>query len=86
MKTLSGGEKQRIAIARALYAKPQILLLGEVTSALDKETSKIVEEMLLNYDGTVIAVSHVPNKEIISMYDKIITMDAGKIISISSTK
>ena len=79
-QTLSGGEKQRIAIARALYANPQILLLDEVTASLDKETSKDIEEMLLNYKGTVIAVSHTPNAEVINMYDKIITMDSGRIM------
>ncbi len=85
-QTLSGGEKQRISIARALYTNPQILLLDEVTSALDKETSRDIEEMLLNYKGTIISVSHVPNKEVISMYDKIITMDAGKITSVYNSK
>lgn len=83
-QTLSGGEKQRIAIARALYSNPQILLLDEVTSALDKETSKEVEEFLLSSSSTVIAVSHTPNKEFINMYDKIIKMDGGEIISVSN--
>ncbi len=85
-QTLSGGEKQRIALARALYSNPQILLLDEVTSALDKETSKTVEKFLLNLDSTVIVVSHTPNMEFINMYDKIIKMDGGRIISVLDTE
>lgn len=82
-QTLSGGEKQRIAIARAFYAQPDILLLDEVTSALDKAASAAVEKMLLEYRGTVIFVSHVPNKEVQNRYDKIIKMDGGKVVSIT---
>ncbi|WP_278683562.1 ATP-binding cassette domain-containing protein [Paraclostridium bifermentans] len=85
-QTLSGGEKQRISIARALYNKPQILLLDEVTSSLDRETSMDIEKLILNYGGTVIAVSHVPNKEFLNQYDKIIKMDSGRIISIDTIK
>ncbi len=78
-QTLSGGEKQRIALARAFYARPGILLLDEVTSALDKETSLEVEKMLLEYPGTVIFVSHCPNQELLGRYDNIITMEHGEI-------
>lgn len=85
-QTLSGGEKQRIAIARAFYAQPQILLLDEVTSALDKETSFEIEKILLEYSGTVISVSHAPNKELLSRYDKIIKMDGGEIVSVTNPK
>ena len=85
-QTLSGGEKQRIAIARALYNRPQILLLDEVTSSLDRETSMDIEKLILNYGGTIIAVSHVPNKEFLNRYDKIIKMDSGRIISIDAIK
>ncbi len=83
-QTLSGGEKQRIAIARAFYAQPKILLLDEVTSALDKETSLEVEKMLLEYPGTVIFVSHVPNQELLDRYDYILTMEEGEIRSITT--
>ncbi|NLK49374.1 MAG: ATP-binding cassette domain-containing protein [Candidatus Cloacimonetes bacterium] len=58
---LSGGEKQRIALIRALIMKPEILLLDEISSALDQGTSRIVADYLLkSYPGTIIAISHDP--------------------------
>jgi ATP-binding cassette subfamily C protein len=56
---LSGGEVQRIGIARALLRKPQILLLDEVTSNLDLETeAKVIEDLLKIKNLTIISVSH----------------------------
>lgn len=60
---LSGGEKQRIALIRSLLLDPDILLLDEVTSALDKENTKKVEEVIsyLNNNGTtIIWITHNP--------------------------
>lgn len=63
--SLSGGEKQRVAFVRNLLFPPQILLLDEVTSALDEENSRIIREMIyrLNKDEhlTVLWITH--NKE-----------------------
>ena len=58
---LSGGEKQRIALIRALQLNPEILLLDEITSALDQKTSGIISDCIFtNFPGTVIAISHDP--------------------------
>ena len=78
---LSGGEKQRIAIARALINNTQILILDESTSALDNETAYNLEKSLLNLDDlTLITVTHKLIKSILINYDEIIVMKNGKII------
>ncbi len=81
---LSGGQQQRVAIARALALKPEILLLDEVTSALDPE---LVNEVLdtirrLANDGmTMIIVSH-EMAFVREVADKVVFMDQGEVIEI----
>lgn len=57
---LSGGQMQRIGIARALYNKPEVLILDEATSALDSETEKNITDTILKLKGqiTIIAIAH----------------------------
>ena len=85
---LSGGQQQRVAIARALCLNPQILLLDEITSALDPELVKEVLDSirLLASEGmTMLIVSHEMNfvKEVSS---RVVFMDEGSIIEINNPK
>ena len=78
---LSGGQIQRLAIARALYKDAQVLILDEATSALDSKTEKEVVNALRKFkkEITIISISHRINT--ISGYDRIIKIDNGKIVS-----
>lgn len=83
---LSVGQKQRIAIARALYLSPQILVLDEATSALDNESeAKIMSEIYkISSDKTLIIIAHRLNT--IEKCDKIYRVEKGKISLEKGTK
>ncbi len=81
LNQVSGGEKLRINLARALYRYSEILLLDEVTSALDKSTSEDVENALLNIpDKTIVNVCHKFNDETLPLYDGIYIIEDGKCV------
>jgi ATP-binding cassette, subfamily B, bacterial PglK len=76
---LSGGQIQRIGIARALYNNPSILVLDEATNALDKDTEqKIIEEIITNDELTLLVISH--NYKIKEYFKKSILVENGNII------
>lgn len=80
---LSGGEQQRVSIARALAKNPEILLCDEPTGALDSETGVMVLKLLLSmartYGKTIVVVTH--NQNIAKMADVVIRVKNGKIRS-----
>ena len=83
---LSGGQVQRIAIARALYKNAQILILDEATSALDIKTENEIVQNLKNYHRkiTIISISH--RLSTISSYDRLIRISEGTINKIEKSK
>ena len=85
-KNFSGGQKQRLAIARALIKKPSILILDDSSSALDYATdAKLRKELKkLNYNPTIIVVSQ--RTASIQHADKIVVLDDGKIDGIGTHK
>jgi len=76
----SGGERQRLAIARALYKNAPILILDEATSALDPDTDKLVQAALraVMVDRTTIAIAH--RLSTISDADHIVVLQHGRIL------
>lgn len=78
---LSGGEKQRISIARALLRHSKLLLVDEATAALDAETSNKVIGAILNLkDMTRIVITHDLDEASLKQYDSIITLKNGKVV------
>jgi putative ABC transport system ATP-binding protein len=83
---LSGGEKQRVAVARALVTNPKVILADEPTGALDSTTSRSVMELLkqINRDGmTVFVITH--EEDIAAETDRIVRLKDGIIISDEKT-
>lgn len=79
---LSGGEQQRVSVARALAKKPKVLFLDEPTGALDEETGRQVLDYICKlqkeYGFTIVMVTH--NRNIAEMADTVIKMNSGKIL------
>ena len=78
---MSGGEKQKIAAARALLRHPQVLLLDESFSAMDPASRMDAEKVLLESADMVIAISHDRSPENLARYDEVIYMDEGQVVA-----
>jgi len=83
---LSGGEQQRVSVARALAKKPKVLFLDEPTGALDEETGRQILDYICKlqkeYGFTIVMVTH--NQNIAEMAKTVIKMNSGKISDIYS--
>ena len=81
---LSGGEKQRICLARAIYRNKKWLFLDEAFSAIDKTNSDRIHQFILsNPDLTVLSIEHKVTKETVSLYDKVLLFENKKIVSMN---
>lgn len=85
---LSGGEQQRVSVARALAKRPKVLFLDEPTGALDEETGRLVLDYICRlqeaYHFTIVMVTH--NLNIAEMAKTVIKMNSGKITDIYENK
>ncbi len=83
---LSGGEKQRVGIARSLLKNPPILLLDEATSALDTETEYEIQESLIQmaHGRTVMIIAH--RLSTVVHADRIVVLEQGQIVEEGSHK
>lgn len=85
---LSGGEQQRVSVARALAKKPKVLFLDEPTGALDENTGRQVLDYIARLhkesDFTVVMITH--NQNIADMADKVIRINSGRIVDISKNE
>ncbi|WP_019646554.1 ABC transporter ATP-binding protein [Novispirillum itersonii] len=79
-KRFSGGQRQRLAIARALYKEPTLLILDEATSALDPDTEYRISQTVQGLKGsrTIIAIAH--RLSTLQACDRLILMDRGKLV------
>ncbi len=80
--TLSGGEKQRLSIARAILKDSPIVVLDEATSSLDPENEKAIQKAIdvLTANKTLVVIAH--RLKTIKNADKIVVLDRGKVVEV----
>ena len=80
-RNLSGGEQQRIAIARAFARGTEVMLVDEATASLDPQTASQINQVLLEKEGlTLIAITHRTNQELLEAYDEVLVLEQGKLL------
>lgn len=79
---VSGGQRQRLCIARAILKNPQVILMDEPTSSLDNISENKIMDNLFKMDSTILVIAHRLSN--ISKFDKIIVMNNGAIVSVGS--
>lgn len=80
-KNFSGGETQRILLARLIYHDVKWIFLDEVTSALDSYNSYNIEKLILSFeDKAVVNVTHKFNKDLVHLYDELIIINKGRVV------
>jgi len=81
---LSGGQAQRIALARAILRDPEILLLDEATSQIDLESERLIQEALVEFTRkrTTLLISHRPST--LALADRIVVLEAGRIVDVGT--
>lgn len=77
--SLSGGEKQRVSISRALIKNSSFVIMDEATSSLDIKTARAIENTLLSLNQTVLVITHRIDESILNKYDKIFLLEDGRI-------
>ena len=77
---LSGGQKQKLSIARAIWRNPEILFLDEATSSMDKATQDFVMKLIFKKmkNKTIIMISH--RDETLKLFNKILTLPSGNVL------
>ena len=78
ISTLSGGERARVAILKLILSNSNFLLLDEPTNHLDIDSKEVLEEALLNYEGTLFTISH-DRYFLNTVIDKILVLDENGI-------
>lgn len=85
---LSGGEQQRVSIARAIVKKPKIMFCDEPTGALDEENAKeilsILQKLNETYNTTIIIITHNPSISVIA--DRIVKLNSGEVVEVVINK
>lgn len=77
---LSGGQQQKMAIARVLLKQPTVLIMDEATSALDNKSQGRVHKVMEQWKGTCTVISVIHRLDMLGSYDKVAVMKSGKIV------